>query len=99
MNRLLHLRLEILNAHAEPVESQPAQSFQVRATGDARIDLDSDFRVRREGKALARVQKKIFHLRGREIGRRAAAPVELDHAAFFETLPATCSISFFSAAR
>ena len=83
MNGLLHLGLEILDAHAEPVESQAAQRFEMRAIGDARIDFDADFGVRREREALARVHEKVFHLRGREIGGRAAAPVELDHAAVF----------------
>ena len=55
VNRLLHLRLEILNAHAEPVESETPQRFQMRAAGHARIDFDSDLGVRRERKPLARV--------------------------------------------
>ncbi len=55
----------------------------MRAIGDARIDLDSNFRVGREGETLARVAEKIFHLRGSKIGGRAAAPVKLDHGAIF----------------
>ena len=31
MNRFLHLRMEILNAHAQAVEAEPAQRFQMRA--------------------------------------------------------------------
>ena len=83
MNRLLHFRLKILNAHAQPVESEPAQRFEMRAAGDARVDFDSDFRVGRERKSLARIAEKIFHLRGREIRRRAAAPVKLNHGPLF----------------
>ena len=83
MDGFLHFRLEILNAHAEAVEAEAAQGFEVRAAGDARVDFDSDFGVGREGKSLARVAEEIFHLRGREIRRRAAAPVELDHGALF----------------
>ncbi len=100
MNRLLHLRLKILNAHAEAVEAEPPQSFQVRAICDARIDFNSNFGVRRERKSLARVTEEIFHLRGSEIRGRAAAPVKLNHRrGSFETLWLTCSISRFSAAR
>ena len=64
MDRLLHLRVEILDAHAEAVEAQAPQRFEMRAAGDARIDFDADFGVRREGKSLARVAEEIFHLRG-----------------------------------
>ena len=100
MNRFLHLGLEILNAHAQAVEAQAAQRFQMRAIGDARVDLDSDFRIRRERKTLARVAEKIFHLRGRQIRGRAAAPVKLDHAGdFSKRARLTCSISRFSASR
>ena len=79
VNRFLHLGLEILNAHAQAVEAEAAQGFQVRAIGDARINFDADFRIRREGKSLARVAEKIFHLRGSQIGGRSAAPVKLNH--------------------
>jgi len=83
MDCLLHPLIEILNAHAETVESQPPQRFEVRAAGDARVHFDADFGVRREGKALASVAEKLFHLCGSEIRRRAAAPVKLGHGAFF----------------
>ena len=45
--------------------------------GDARIDFDADFGVGREGESLRGEAEQIFHLRGRQIGGRSAAPVEL----------------------
>src|SRR6266852_3836396 len=45
--------------------------------GDARVNLDADFRVWGEMKMLARETKEILDLRGRQVGRRAAAPMEL----------------------
>ena len=74
--------IEILDAHAEAIEAEAAQGFQMRAVGDARIDFDADFSVGREGKLLGERAEKIFHLRGRQIGGRAAAPVKLHHRAF-----------------
>ena len=74
--------------------------FEVRAIGDPRIDFDSDFAVGRKRKALARVAEEIFHLRGGEIGRRAAAPVKLHHRrASSKPCALTWSISLFSASR
>ena len=64
VDRLLHLRLEILDAHAEAVEAHAPQRFEMRAAGDTRVDLDPDFGVRVEGKPLARVTEEIFELRG-----------------------------------
>ena len=62
---------------AEAIEAHAAKGFEVIAGGDARIDFDADFGVGREGEALARVTEEIFDLFRREIGGRAAAPVEL----------------------
>ena len=55
MNRFLHLGLKILNAHAQAVEAEATQGFQMRAIGDARVNLDSNLRIRRERKTLSRV--------------------------------------------
>src|SRR5277367_6523834 len=79
MNRFLHLGLKILDAHAEAVEAEAAQGFQMSAIGNARINLDADLRVWGEGKSLARVAEQIFHLRGSQIGGRSATPVKLNH--------------------
>src|SRR5215813_5535395 len=64
-----------------------AQGQKVFARGDARVDLDADFRVGRKSEALFAVAKKIFELRGRRVGRRPAAPVELDDFAFAGNRP------------
>src|SRR5271156_2504610 len=83
MNRFLHLGLEILDAHAQAVEAEAAQGFQMGAIGDARVNLDADLRVWREGESLARVAEQIFHLCGSQIGGRSAAPVKLNHRTIF----------------
>src|ERR1700719_1110213 len=57
VNGLLHLGMKILDAHAEPVEAQATQSFQMFASGHPGIDLDSDFRVRRKVKMFACASK------------------------------------------
>ena len=82
MNRLLHFVLKILNAHAQPVEPEPPQSFQMRAAGHARIDFDSDLGVRSERKPLACVSEEVFHLRRSQIRGSSATPVKLNHTAF-----------------
>src|SRR6478735_4463824 len=51
----------------------------MRLGGHARVNLDSDFRIRSERKTLGSESEKAFHLFGRQIGRRAAAPMELHH--------------------
>src|ERR1700730_7548274 len=40
MYRLLHIGMEVLNAHAKTVEAELAQSFEMLAGGHARVDLD-----------------------------------------------------------
>ena len=52
VNGRLHLGMKILDAHAEAVEAQATQSFEMLAGGYPRIDLDPDFRVRRKIKML-----------------------------------------------
>jgi len=47
------------------------------ARSDARVNLDADFRVWCEMEMLARETKEILDLRGRQVGGRAAAPMEL----------------------
>src|SRR4029077_13458550 len=44
-DRLLYLGLEILNAHAEPVKSEPPQCFQMGAICYPRVDFDPDFGI------------------------------------------------------
>ena len=73
----MDLFLEILDAHGEAIETHATKSFEVGAGSDARIDLDTDFGIKGEREALARVGEKIVDLFGREISRGAAAPMEL----------------------
>jgi hypothetical protein len=49
---LLHLGIEILNAHAQAIEAQAPERLQMLRVGDARIDFDTDLGVRRKGKSL-----------------------------------------------
>jgi hypothetical protein len=48
MDRFLHLWLEVLNAHAQAIESQASQGLQVGPIRHARINLNSNFGVRRK---------------------------------------------------
>src|SRR4029077_13619754 len=73
--------MKILNTHAETIEAQATQSFEMFAVGDPGIDLDTDFRVRRKIKMLARESKQIVKLLRGEISRGAAAPMKLHHRA------------------
>ncbi len=77
---LLHVRREVLDAQREPVESQPPQQIELLAGGDARVDLDGLLRVRIELEVPRDRLVQPLHLRGLEVGRRAAAPVVLDDA-------------------
>jgi hypothetical protein len=77
VDSFLDIVLKILNAHRQAVEAHAAEYFEVRAGGDARIDLNADFGVVAEGEALARVREKLFDLRRRQISRSAATPMEL----------------------
>jgi hypothetical protein len=61
----LYFRLEILNAHAYTIKTHFAQRAQMRWSGNARIDFDSDFRVGCEGESFASVREQIFDLFGR----------------------------------
>lgn len=69
--------MKILNAHAQAIEAELAESFQMIERGDARIDFDADFGVGRKSEMLASEAEEIFDLRGREIRGSAAAPMEL----------------------
>ena len=60
----LHFRVKVLNPHAQAVESQFAQRFQVRPGSHAGIDLDPDFRVGRKLKMLSGEFKQIRNLFG-----------------------------------
>ena len=75
---LLHLGLEILNAHAETVESELAKSFEVLAGSYAGVDFDADLAVGVKMEMVLCEGEEVFDLLGREVGRCAAAPMELN---------------------
>ena len=81
MHRFLHIGVEVLNAHAETVEAELAQSFEMLAGGYARVDLDAYFTVGVEMKVLFGECEQILDLIGCQVRWRAAAPMELDHGA------------------
>src|ERR1700732_130032 len=67
MDGFLHVRMEVLDTHAEAVEAKPAQRFQVRAGGYAWVDFDAHLRVRREGEAFLRGSEQVLDLLRRQI--------------------------------
>src|SRR5437588_2872496 len=78
---LLHIGVEVLNAHAETVEAQLAQRFEMLARGHARVDLDANFTVGVKMEMLFRECEQIRDLFGCQVRWCAAAPMELDDGA------------------
>src|SRR5437763_14099430 len=76
-NSLLNQRVKILDAHADAIESGAAQRPAMLAAGHARINFDAHFGSVGKSESLAYVAAKRFDLTGREVSRRAAAPVQL----------------------
>src|SRR6266853_1634776 len=64
VNDFLHLGVKILYAHAQSIEAEAAERLEVRLRRDARVDLDADFRVGREGEALRGITEELLHLLG-----------------------------------
>src|SRR5216683_873153 len=83
VHRLLHIGMEVLNTHAETVEAELAQSFEVLAGGYTRVDFDTNLAVGVEMEMLFRECEEILDLLGGEVGWRATAPMELDDRAIF----------------
>src|SRR5260370_17532276 len=75
---LLDVGMEILNAHAEAVEAKLAESFEMLARGDARVDLDANLTVGVEMEMLFGACEQILDLCGRQVSRSTAAPIQLD---------------------
>src|SRR5262245_34064854 len=61
---LLHKRIEILNAHADAVETDSAQHTTMLFSRHARIDFDADLSSRGKGEALFDEAVEIFNLFG-----------------------------------
>src|SRR5690606_33374660 len=74
---LLDLAVEVLHADAHAVEAEFGQHRHRFRIDLARVDLDRVFAVRRQGEMAAYAGHQFAHLRMREEGRRAAAPVQL----------------------
>src|SRR6267142_4689381 len=88
VDRLLDICLEILNAHAETIEAQLAKSFKMCARSHAGVNLDANLTAGIEMKMLFRESEQILDLLGRQVGWRAATPMELDHRAIFRNAAA-----------
>ncbi len=79
----LHFGMEVLNAHAETVEAELAEGFEMLAGGYAGIDLDAYFTFGVEMEMLFGECEQVFDLCRCEVGWSAAAPMELDHGTIF----------------
>src|SRR5207248_9206568 len=88
MNCFLYFGMKILDAHAQAIETQLAQRFEVCARSDAGINFDADFTVWCEMKMLAREFEQVLNLLRGKIRRRAAAPVELHDRSIFRNAAA-----------
>ena len=74
----LDLRVEVLDAHRHAVESELGRGGNVLGRRHPRVDLDADLGVGKDPESRGRMAVKIAHLLGRQVGRRAAAPMELN---------------------
>ncbi|MNQ78217.1 hypothetical protein D3C85_931210 [compost metagenome] len=79
IDRALHRRIEVLQADADPVETQFAQQAHGRPVGFTRVDLDAVIAglVLQQIEMLAQVRHQLAQLVVAEKGRRAAAKVQL----------------------
>src|ERR1700719_5303061 len=80
--------MEVLDSHTQAIESQAAQSFEVRARSDARVDFNADFRVGGKRKARAHGAEQVFDLLGGEIRWSSAAPMKLHDFTIFRNAAA-----------
>ena len=95
MHRLLHPVVEILDAERDPVEAEGAEDAQVVVGGDAGVDLDRHLGSDGEPEAARDGPEQPFALRRRQVGGRAAPPVELrERAAVAETVGDQCELGF-----
>jgi hypothetical protein len=75
----LHRRIEILDAQADAVEALAAQGGDALRRDRARIDFDRELALVIGGEIEVRTQggQQLVHLPVRQVGRRAAAEVQL----------------------
>src|SRR6266478_5947918 len=81
VHRLLHVGMEVLNAHAETVEAEFAQRFEMLARGYTGVDFDPNLTVGVEMEMFFCECEEILDLLGCQVGGSAAAPMELDYGA------------------
>src|SRR5216684_1781631 len=81
VHRLLHFGMEVLNAHAETVEAEFVQRFEMLARGYTGVDFDPNLTVGVEMEMFFRECEEILDLLGCQVGGSAAAPMELDYGA------------------
>ena len=81
VDRLLHPFIEILHTQGETIEARLAQGDQVFPAQFARIGLAAHFRVRRDAESTLHHAHQAQDVLRLEVGRRAAAPVQLLHLA------------------
>jgi hypothetical protein len=77
VNRLLNLGLEVLHTHRDAVEPARAQRGHVLVGRNPRIDFDRNLGALAHRKRVRHGSEQARHLIGREVGRRASAPVLL----------------------
>jgi hypothetical protein len=77
VHRVLHLGVEVLDAHADAAEAEAGERLEVRARRDAGVHLEGLLGVGADREAGRDEAVQALELRGREVGRRAAAEVEL----------------------
>ena len=75
----LHDGVEVLHAHADPVKPERVEGVDLFLCRNPRIDLERDFCVWVELKAVRTHFVQAFDLWHGEVGRRTAAPVVLNH--------------------
>ena len=79
MDRLLHRRIEVLHAEAQPVEAEPIQMLQALGRDGARIDLDRELATRGQVEMALDHVEQVGELDVAQESRRATAQVQLRH--------------------
>jgi len=80
VDRLLHVRVEVLHAEAQPVEAHPGQPFEPGGVDSPRIDLDRLLPLRRERELPPEHRQQPPQALVVKEGRRSASQVQLaDH--------------------
>lgn len=73
VNRLLHLRIEILNAEARPRHADLGKCIKAGFVHVVGFDFDADLRIGKKIEAIPQDSSQGYHIFGLQHGRRAAA--------------------------